>query len=610
MINHASLDAAVLLCACTQALRPPTLLAPRQRSQALRAKTDENYDAVVVGAGVGGLCTAALLARYDRRVLLVEAHDVVGGCAHSFDRGGYTCDSGPSLWAGCAQPSTSPLRQVFDAIGRDVDWVQYDGWGLHDLKADKRWRMTVGPDAFADVMQELGGSDGERAWRALLKGSEPVVDAAMACPPMALRADPLGFVQTALVPYLLPAIFRASVKAKAFIPDLLTGASSQLFDLADDAHNDFLERWIDYLAFALSGLPADGTVGAAVAYTLGDLHRPNAVLDYPVGGSGAVCEALADYISDKAGCAVRTRCRVDEILVDADGSVTGVRLASGDEVLCPTVVSNADAWTTATKLLKPSPLPRRELASVAEEARADAVVRSSCGLGLTPLVYPPIWIAITRSSTRACSRTTARPSTRRGTCTSFPSRRSSTPGSRRQESIWPMFTRPRRNRTTRGLSSTGRAPSTKKKLEAAEPFWRALEAVVPDVRQRAEMTTIGTPLTHARFNNRHMGTYGPAGATVEGDLKGFGDGGTPVKGFWQVGDSQFPGIGLPAAAASGILVANALVSVAEHRALLDDMRRRDALRGQGLVGERMRRRGRRAGRIAVDASLGEVGCSV
>ena len=124
---------------------------------------------------------AALLARYDRRVLLVEAHDVVGGCAHSFDRGGYTCDSGPSLWAGCAQPSTSPLRQVFDAIGRDVDWVQYDGWGLHDLKADKRWRMTVGPDAFADVMQELGGPEGERAWRDLLKGSEPVVDAAMAC---------------------------------------------------------------------------------------------------------------------------------------------------------------------------------------------------------------------------------------------------------------------------------------------------------------------------------------------------------------------------------------------------------------------------------------------
>ena len=112
--------------------------------------------------------------------------------------------------------------------------------------------MTVGPDAFADVMQELGGSNGERAWRALLKGSEPVVDAAMACPPMALRADPLGFVQTALVPYLLPAIFKASLKAKAFIPDLLTGASSQLFDLGDEAATTF--RKVD----RLSGVRAIG----------------------------------------------------------------------------------------------------------------------------------------------------------------------------------------------------------------------------------------------------------------------------------------------------------------------------------------------------------------
>ena len=83
--------------------------------------------------------------------------------------------------------------------------------------------MTVGPDAFADVMQELGGANGERAWRALLKGSEPVVDAAMACPPMALRADPLGFVQTALVPYLLPAIFKASAEGEGLYSGFIDG---------------------------------------------------------------------------------------------------------------------------------------------------------------------------------------------------------------------------------------------------------------------------------------------------------------------------------------------------------------------------------------------------
>jgi hypothetical protein len=47
----------------------------------------------------------------------------------------------------------------------------------------------------------------------------------------------------------------------------------------------FLYRWLDYLSFALSGLPADATQAAAVVYTCGDLHRPGASLDYPVGES-------------------------------------------------------------------------------------------------------------------------------------------------------------------------------------------------------------------------------------------------------------------------------------------------------------------------------------
>jgi len=49
-----------------------------------------------------------------------------------------------------------------------------------------------------------------------------------------------------------------------------------------------MQAWLDYLAFALSGLDASGTLGAAVAYTLGDLYTKGAMLDYPVGGSGAV----------------------------------------------------------------------------------------------------------------------------------------------------------------------------------------------------------------------------------------------------------------------------------------------------------------------------------
>lgn len=41
-----------------------------------------------------------------------------------------------------------------------------------------------------------------------------------------------------------------------------------------------------------SGLPADGTMAAAVIYTIGDLHRPGCVIDYPKGGGGAVIGAM------------------------------------------------------------------------------------------------------------------------------------------------------------------------------------------------------------------------------------------------------------------------------------------------------------------------------
>ena len=72
----------------------------------------------------------------DTRRVLVEAHDVVGGCAHSFARGGYTRQR-PEPVGGLRAALDLPLRRGLDAIGRDVDWVQYDGWGLHDLKAKK-----------------------------------------------------------------------------------------------------------------------------------------------------------------------------------------------------------------------------------------------------------------------------------------------------------------------------------------------------------------------------------------------------------------------------------------------------------------------------------------
>jgi phytoene dehydrogenase-like protein len=95
------------------------------------------------------------------------------------------------------------------------------------------------------------------------------------------------------------------------------------------------------------------------------------------------------------------------------------------------------------------------------------------------------------------------------------------------------------------------------KKERSQTLYRALERVIPDIRQRTVLELIGTPLTHARYLRRYQGTYGPAIAAGKGT---FPAPHTPISGLYRVGDSTMPGIGVPAVAASGILCANTLVT--------------------------------------------------
>eukprot|EP00958_Prasinococcus_capsulatus_P018262 scaffold2128_cov371-Prasinococcus_capsulatus_cf.AAC.1 len=96
----------------------------------------EEVDVVVIGAGLGGLSAAALLARYGLSVKVCESHTIAGGAAHEFVRDGYHFECGPSLYSGMtAQPRYAPfpsdprssvrLRSRGHAPAVSIRWARY-----------------------------------------------------------------------------------------------------------------------------------------------------------------------------------------------------------------------------------------------------------------------------------------------------------------------------------------------------------------------------------------------------------------------------------------------------------------------------------------------------
>lgn len=503
-------------------------------------------DVVVIGSGIGGLSCAALLARYGFDVAVCESHSIPGGAAHGFDRGGYRFDSGPSLYSGMSySPSPNPLRQVLDAIAESPEWATYDTWGCH--LPEGQFETSVGADQFCDILLQLRGETAVSEWRELQRVMEPLKDAAIALPPLALRLD-WGAALTA-GGHFLPLLGHIGDIPK------LTGPFGRIMDGV--IRDPFVKNWLDLLCFLLSGLPANGTSAAEMAFMFADWYRPGVKLDYPLGGSGALVDALVRGLK-KYGGQLLLNAHVEGVWVE-NGRAAGVRLR-GDKIVRSrrAVVSNASVWDTL-KLLPEESVPR----SFRERRRATPPCESFMhlhlgidGAGLNPdlschHIIVNDWdrgITAPQNVVLVSIPSLLDPSL------APPGKHAIhvyTPGNEPYD-LWAGLDR--------------HSPAYQKlKEERAAPMWEALERIIPDIRDRAEVTLVGTPLTHERFLRRHRGSYGPAIAAGEALFPGAT---TPLAGLLCCGDSTFPGIGLPAVAASGAIAANTLAPVEKHLELL------------------------------------------
>ncbi|MFJ8077159.1 phytoene desaturase family protein [Streptomyces sp. NPDC096176] len=287
----------------------------------------KEWDAVVVGSGIGGLVCAAYLAVSGLRVLVLEQHDVAGGNSHVFRRRRrYEFDVGIHYLGDCGPGGLLP--SVFGGLGL-ADRISY-----LPMDQDGFDRIVV-PGLTLDVP---AGWDGYRK-----------------CLCEALPGDAAGIDTFTAICSAVGSEGRAALLSDENLTGEQLAARSPAFTAWE--HRTLADLF-DHCGLSRRAR----TVLAAHAPTYGlpphqcPLPTHAAIVDhylhgayYPKGGGQMLPAGLVEVIESHGG-QVRTRTRVERILVTS-GRATGVALSDGQVLTAPLVVSNADYTRTVQGLV-------------------------------------------------------------------------------------------------------------------------------------------------------------------------------------------------------------------------------------------------------------------
>ncbi|MBI3201572.1 MAG: NAD(P)/FAD-dependent oxidoreductase [Myxococcales bacterium] len=308
----------------------------------------DHWDVIVVGAGISGLTTAALLARRGLGVLLVDQHYVPGGNATIFKRPGYEFDVGLHYIGQC-EGGLFP-RVLADAGAQPVRFRPMD------------------PDAFDTVVlpnRELGVPRGIERYRLRLLEAFPAertgIDRYVSFLAQQKKLEP-----ALSRPSRLPGVLLTS-------PLLLRYGTGTLGAFLDSCTRDPELRTV--LA-AESGDYAEPPSRASLALHAGlMLHYLDEGGFYPEGGGQVMSDRLADAIEQHGG-KILLSTRVTRILVEA-GRAVGVRVVNkhlGErEIRAPRVVAGSDIKKLYLDLLGPDVVSQKTIRKVRSWEMAPAL---------------------------------------------------------------------------------------------------------------------------------------------------------------------------------------------------------------------------------------------
>jgi adrenodoxin-NADP+ reductase len=313
-------------------------------------------DAIVVGSGLGGLSTAACLAAAGKSVLVLEQHEIVGGCSQTFRRKGiWEFDCGVHYVGGCVPGSDGTIPTVLRGLGVEdrIAWSRLDDSGMDTVHfPEHQFRVPTSWDGLTENLRRCFPADAEGLTKCVAE----------------LRRIGEGADRINDVPHsvgvVLP-LLKRPLEALA-IARGLEFPIGHLFDRCKLG----LEARASLLALVhLHNTPPARTPALLVAVLLRHYFKDGAY--FPTQGGQVLAANLVEVIRAHGG-QVRTKTRVQSIDVDA-GRVQGVTLTDGERLRADIVVSNADAHRTFQNLIDPRHLSQRTVKRIERFRRPHSI---------------------------------------------------------------------------------------------------------------------------------------------------------------------------------------------------------------------------------------------
>jgi phytoene dehydrogenase-like protein len=310
----------------------------------------ESFDVIIIGGGHNGLVAAAYLAPAGRRVLVLEARELVGGCAVTEE-----------IWPGYRVSTASYLSSLMqEKVVRELDLERFG------YRVDAKDPAFFSP--FPDGTHLFMWQDRAKTLAEIAKFSKRDAEA---YPKYEARLERLAVVAESLLLTTPPPFPPKATDLPQYLKLIgkVKGLSSQemvaLVKIFTQSAAEFLDEWFESEQLKVT-LATDGVIGAnggprspGTAYILlhhcmGGVNGHRGLWGFVRGGMGAVSNAIADSARSR-GVKIRTSAPVAKILTRG-GRARGVVLESGEEIGASVVASNLDPRRTFLKLMEPGDL--------------------------------------------------------------------------------------------------------------------------------------------------------------------------------------------------------------------------------------------------------------